>query len=160
MRSTAMFCSPKSLRFSSRIRSIRSQAAFILSGRRMPFTRSSRVCCNWALTASGMPGMVSVVFMGLLLSSQSNDTLRLSSSFCSGVRRRSCILAVQLCFLHTLLSLLPFAELVQSGLLGRVGDGFGNDALQRRNPRRHGRFFGHHSLFVRKHGKRVLALQG
>src|SRR5713101_7425712 len=74
MRSTAMFCSPKSLRFSSRIWSMRSQAAFILSGRRMPFTRSSRVCCNWALTSAGMPRMVSVVFIGLLLSSQFNDT--------------------------------------------------------------------------------------
>ncbi len=62
-------------------------------------------------------------------------------------------------FWSCLLSLVPFAGFVKSGLLGRVDDGLGNHALQRSNPQRQHGFLGHRSLLVRKHGKRVLALQ-
>src|SRR5579872_1265714 len=71
----------------------------------------------------------------------------------------ACLTTVRLCVLSPLLMLFPFADVVESGLLGRVGDGFGNDVLQRSNPRRHRGFPEHHSLLVPTHGKRVLPLQ-
>jgi hypothetical protein len=45
--------------------------------------------------------------------------------------------------LSPFLSLLPFAGLVKRGSFGRVGDGFGNDELQRSNRHRLGGFSGH-----------------
>jgi hypothetical protein len=45
-------------------------------------------------------------------------------------------------------------------LLGRVGDGHGDDTLQGRDPQGRGGFLGHRSLLVRNHAKRVLPLQG
>src|SRR5437588_7017615 len=62
--------------------------------------------------------------------------------------------------LPALFALFSFAEFVQGGLLGRVGNRLGDDAAQGSDPRRRGSFLRHGSSLAGTHGERVLALQG
>jgi hypothetical protein len=56
------------------------------------------------------------------------------------------------------ISFFPFAQLVNGGLLGGVGDRLGNDALQGSNPWRQHYFLGHRLFLSQKYGERMLAL--